>query len=92
VGDAGQGGSNDRGTLKFQKRLLLLLLALLQWRFREWPAWAVELPRNCWNAGKEEPFKGVKVEVGDKEAAIDLYIMLNTGAGYRRYPGTYRRK
>jgi len=76
VGDAGQGGSNDRGTLKISEEVVAIIAGIA----------AMEVPGVAGMSGgiaggiaemlgRKNLSKGVKVEVGDKEAAIDLYII-----------------
>jgi len=77
VGDAGQGGSNDRGTLKISEEVVAIIAGIA----------AMEVPGVAGMSGgiaggiaemlgRKNLSKGVKVEVGDKEAAIDLYIII----------------
>jgi uncharacterized alkaline shock family protein YloU len=80
VGDAGQGGSNDRGTLKISEEVVAIIAGIA----------AMEVPGVAGMSGgiaggiaemlgRKNLSKGVKVEVGDKEAAIDLYIIVEYG-------------
>lgn len=80
MGDAGQGGSNDRGTLKISEEVVAIIAGIA----------AMEVPGVAGMSGgiaggiaemlgRKNLSKGVKVEVGDKEAAIDLYIIVEYG-------------
>jgi len=80
VGDAGQGSSADRGTLKISEEVVAIIAGIA----------AMEVPGVAGMSGgiaggiaemlgRKNLSKGVKVEVGDKEAAIDLYIIVEYG-------------
>ncbi|HOM01345.1 MAG TPA: Asp23/Gls24 family envelope stress response protein [Acetivibrio sp.] len=80
MGDAGQGSSADRGTLKISEEVVAIIAGIA----------AMEVPGVAGMSGgiaggiaemlgRKNLSKGVKVEVGDKEAAIDLYIIVEYG-------------
>jgi uncharacterized alkaline shock family protein YloU len=80
VGDVSQGSPGDRGTLKISEEVVAIIAGIA----------AMEVPGVAGMSGgiaggiaemlgRKNLSKGVKVEVGDKEAAIDLYIIVEYG-------------
>ncbi|WP_265443751.1 Asp23/Gls24 family envelope stress response protein [Acetivibrio straminisolvens] len=80
MGDVSQGSPGDRGTLKISEEVVAIIAGIA----------AMEVPGVAGMSGgiaggiaemlgRKNLSKGVKVEVGDKEAAIDLYIIVEYG-------------
>jgi len=80
VDDLSQSSLSDRGTLKISEEVVAIIAGIA----------AMEVPGVAGMSGgiaggiaemlgRKNLSKGVKVEVGDKEAAIDLYIIVEYG-------------